>query len=452
MRATGGPEVSADIGDNALGGPDMQPVVKLRPGDGARSSVVATWFAPDGTAVPRFLSTSGCIVPAEGFSTPVTAPAIVISPVASERLAADTRALRLLLGELAYLIVIPQDTISNAWAMRVLDSGADDVALSPDGSAFELCLARAKSALRQRQRAWADHMAAVVERDFWQACIDNLPSPIFFKNSNFVYVGCNNAFAEFLGHPVERIIGSTVEEIAPPALATAYTEADKQLVRDGGTQVYDGKVRAADGSLRDVSYYKAVIVDANGNARGIAGSMLDITERKRLEAKLIDAAERDPLTNLYNRRQFFSYAEEIEAQAATTGMSVSVAVIDIDHFKSFNDRWGHAEGDRILCEVARLLEDAVGEHSFLARAGGEEFFAIFPHVRGQEAIEIAESCRRFLFEAGLGSERGVHAPSISIGVAEWHIEAETLWEAVKRADHALYDAKLTGRDRVSFAG
>lgn len=452
MGATGGAALSAGIGDNAWRGPNMHPVEKLRGDDGARPSDTVHWYSLADAPAPEWLSASACIAHANSVTAPINAPAIFLAPVASERIVADTKALREKLGELACLIVIPQTVLSEAWAARVLDCGADDVLLSHSRSAFEVCLARAKNVLRQRQRALAEQATVVMERDFLQACIDNLPSPIFFKNSNFVYVGCNNAFAEYIGMPVEQIIGRRVRDIAPEAYAVAYTAADELLLRDGGTQVYDGKVRLGDGSMRDVSHHKAAITDAGGKIRGIAGCMLDITERKRLEAKLIDAAERDPLTNAYNRRKFFAFAESIENQAMKTGMPVSLAVIDIDHFKTFNDRWGHAEGDRILCDVARLLEEAIGKENFLARAGGEEFFAVFPDVKGAVAMEIAETCRCILAEAQLGIERGAHAPSISIGVAEWQIATEALWDAVKRADGALYDAKLNGRNRVSFAG
>ncbi|MDI7861114.1 diguanylate cyclase [Rhizobiaceae bacterium n13] len=419
---------------------------------GSRSLATIRWFALDGRGVPDFLAASGHDIGVCDVALPSETPLIIASSIRPQRIVADTMAIREAIGEIAYLIVVPEGPVSEAWSVRALECGADDILLSDPLSGVSLCLARARIAVRKRRQALVERATAELERDYLQGCIDSLPTPIFFKNSNFVYVGCNNAFAEYIGRPVEEIIGRNVHDIAPEAFANAYSAADVRLLSSGGTSVHDDKIKLADGGVRDVSYHKAAITDAHGNVRGIAGCMLDITERKRLEAKLIDAAERDPLTNAYNRRKFFAFAQRLEAKTLRSGMPVSLAVIDIDHFKAVNDRWGHAEGDRILCDVARILEDAIGKDNFLARAGGEEFFAIFPNTTGAAAVELADKVRLTLAEAKLGGELGVETPTVSIGISEWRIRQESLWDAVKRADGVLYDAKHSGRDRVHFAG
>ncbi len=116
--------------------------------------------------------------------------------------------------------------------------------------------------------------------------INSIPNPIFYKDINLCYAGCNNAFVEYLGIPKERIIGSTVYDVAPPDLAVIYDKADKNLISSGMPQQYEAIVKYADGSMRSVMFSKSVVVDADGKKAGIVGVMLDITERKQTEDAL----------------------------------------------------------------------------------------------------------------------------------------------------------------------
>ncbi|HKL48388.1 MAG TPA: PAS domain S-box protein [Desulfuromonadales bacterium] len=119
-----------------------------------------------------------------------------------------------------------------------------------------------------------------------QTILDTIPAPIFYKDRNGVYTGCNRAFESFIGYSKDKIVGSTVYEVAPPDLAATYHRADLKLIEDGGFQVYEARVQYADGSRHDVIFNKAVTRDARGSASGLVGAMLDITDRKRTEEAL----------------------------------------------------------------------------------------------------------------------------------------------------------------------
>jgi diguanylate cyclase (GGDEF)-like protein len=128
---------------------------------------------------------------------------------------------------------------------------------------------------------------------------------------------------------------------------------------------------------------------------------------------------------------------------------VSLAMVDIDHFKKFNDTYGHQVGDRVLRSVAGVLHDAVRNMDIVARYGGEEFALVFPETQKKDAMAIAERLRQSVSEIPISEETGDDAKiTISLGVATFPGDAEDMRELVNRADVALYEAKNSGRNRV----
>ncbi|HET9552940.1 MAG TPA: ATP-binding protein [Anaeromyxobacteraceae bacterium] len=124
-----------------------------------------------------------------------------------------------------------------------------------------------------------------------QAVLDAIPAPIFFKDADGVYLGCNTAFERYLGKTRREIIGARVFGVAPPDLAAAYRKADLALLESGGVQIYENEVQYADGGRHQVIFQKAVFRDADGKVAGLAGTMLDVTAQRRAEAELRQALE-----------------------------------------------------------------------------------------------------------------------------------------------------------------
>ncbi len=177
------------------------------------------------------------------------------------------------------------------------------------------------------------------------------------------------------------------------------------------------------------------------------GKLLRDLERSR--AALRHLAQVDALTGLANRGYFFRRAEQLLHPNATRAWPLSALMIDVDRFKSINDEGGHAVGDQVLGEVARVLERNLRAGDFVARYGGEEFAAMLPTTDRTTAMGIAERMRLAVAEDQLLQQLAQRVVTISIGVAET-LDEVPVDAVMLAADRALYTAKAEGRNRCSF--
>jgi diguanylate cyclase (GGDEF)-like protein len=180
-----------------------------------------------------------------------------------------------------------------------------------------------------------------------------------------------------------------------------------------------------------------------------------------------DALERDGLTGLAARRSFEERWREESEQAAERKGTVSLGFIDIDLFKHYNDAFGHQAGDTVIRNVAEIARLTVGDAGLAARYGGEEFAVLLPGMEKEQAFLLVERIRAAVesrsIEAGAeaGSRLGPGGGSgasgsparvtVSGGVAAFPTDARTRSEVIRKADHALYRAKATGRNKVCIA-
>jgi diguanylate cyclase (GGDEF)-like protein/PAS domain S-box-containing protein len=173
----------------------------------------------------------------------------------------------------------------------------------------------------------------------------------------------------------------------------------------------------------------------------------EIQAQKELEARLRDAAIRDPLTGLHNRRHFFEVLGTELERSRRYGHPLSLAILDADHFKEKNDRYGHLVGDELLKAFARKAASELRQSDLVARFGGEELVALFPETHLDAAFAVTDRIRRRLDETKLTTDAGQVHLTCSAGVVLWDGE-ESIAKLVDRADRALYAAKSAGRNRV----
>lgn len=215
----------------------------------------------------------------------------------------------------------------------------------------------------------------------------------------------------------------------------------------------------------------APIQDGRGNVRGCIVTFDNVTELERINRELTAAmreledsrtqiekqnedlrklATRDSLTGCLNRRAFHEQLEDLVVKARDAGRGLACIMTDIDHFKSFNDRFGHAVGDSVLQTVARFLFGGLRENDLLCRYGGEEFCIILPDVPLEVAQTIAERLRSSIETRTAMGIRSAQTPKVtsSFGIAGLTPEIRNPSELIDRADKALYAAKKAGRNCV----
>jgi len=188
-------------------------------------------------------------------------------------------------------------------------------------------------------------------------------------------------------------------------------------------------------------------IDFDGAPALLAG-ITDVTPQKHLEEKLREMAMQDELTGLYNRRHFEELAEAEMARARRTGAPLSLAMLDIDHFKAVNDAFGHPVGDSALKEVARAMRETLRTSDVPARLGGEEFVVLLTGTTLEGAVAVTERLRERVGRSEVKADKArVARFTVSAGVAEL-APGERIDSLLKRADEALYRAKEEGRNRT----
>ena len=178
--------------------------------------------------------------------------------------------------------------------------------------------------------------------------------------------------------------------------------------------------------------------------RDLAMMVMDEMELRRL-------ASVDPLTGALNRRHFMELAERERQRALRYDTPLSLFMMDIDHFKSINDRYGHATGDTVLKQLIQVSRDTLREPDIISRFGGEEFSVLLPHTDISGALKVAERLRRNISRTAVLSDTQQLNATISLGVSTWHAHTDSLEDVLEKADRAMYEAKHSGRNCVKCA-
>jgi len=168
----------------------------------------------------------------------------------------------------------------------------------------------------------------------------------------------------------------------------------------------------------------------------------------RLIADVYQMASRDALTGVLNRRRIEEEAVRLRARCMRTGETLAIMMIDIDFFKSINDRYGHPVGDKVLCAVADIAQKSIRAEDYFARYGGEEFCMLLTSTNENEALDLAERLRLAFAEFTLTVGKERLNITVSIGVADSSLIGLEFSDLVAAADKALYCAKESGRNRV----
>jgi|GEM_PF-633027 len=201
---------------------------------------------------------------------------------------------------------------------------------------------------------------------------------------------------------------------------------------------------------REIAFSQVIIAHKNpdGTVKNFSTIGRDITEQKRFETQIMHMANRDPLTNLLNRRRFHEELEGWLAQTRRFGIKGALLFLDIDNFKYINDSLGHQAGDKLLVAIAGLLRERLRDTDILARPGGDEFAIILPHADVGLAESVANHIRELVQYHTSVEENYPPGITVSIGIAMFPGHGDTVEALLSYADLAMYRAKEEGRNRV----
>ena len=307
-----------------------------------------------------------------------------------------------------------------------------EVLLTPlAGSSFTLATVRDIS---ERARIESDlaHFAAIVEGS---------NDAIFAVAADGTVVSWNAAAERLYGYGAEEVVGKRVLSLAGPGQDDALASAIERAMAGEATVGREAVQVRKDGVLLDVSFTVSTVRDRQGKVAGASVVARDISELVRYREQLRYIADHDPLTGAQCRRSFERDLSEQVGRAKRYGERAAVLVIDVDDFKSVNDRFGHPAGDAVLRSVADALRQRLRKTDTVARLGGDEFGALIPYAGADEAAIVAADLRQAVaaISAGQGPLAKVRL-SISIGVAL--IDGSTSPSDVfLAADRAMYEDK-----------
>jgi two-component system cell cycle response regulator len=280
------------------------------------------------------------------------------------------------------------------------------------------------------------------------AALRSIREPISRRIADFCCLQANSMIAQFLEQDAETLVGQ-------PILKTLLAQLNLECFSRFVAVVEQGEVLKLDFSCdreRFRGWYHLIAVKLGD---GFSLTIRNITEQKRLELELERQACLDSLTGVANRRHFDRCLSSAWRRCACEGQPLSLIICDVDYFKRYNDTYGHQAGDNCLVRVARILDVMVqGSSGLVARYGGEEFAIVLAHIPLEEASKIAESLCTAVKQLEIphrASEAGSYI-TISVGVASLVPTAGDFPDrAIAAADHALYEAKAKGRDRVAIS-
>jgi diguanylate cyclase (GGDEF)-like protein/PAS domain S-box-containing protein len=291
-----------------------------------------------------------------------------------------------------------------------------------------------------------------VDRQKFRAIFDHVRDyAIYTITIDGIIEEWNQSIQRYAGWLAEDVQGRSIEMFLPPddpnrpRAALVLAEAK----RIGSAEVEGWRLKR-DGSRLWANSVITALPDESGAVRGFVVVSRDITERKRLEDHTKELAAIDPLTGAYNRRKGDELLAVEFGRLARYRRPFAVLMMDIDHFKSVNDRFGHAAGDAVLCALVQTCRNALRSIDMVMRWGGEEFLVVLPDTDATQATSTAERLRAAVAAMEVAPPGDpIIRFTVSIGVALPTSDIPS--ELLSRSDEALYAAKAGGRNQVVLA-
>ena len=260
----------------------------------------------------------------------------------------------------------------------------------------------------------------------------------------------NKTEADWLGYPKSELIGKRYEHFISDKSRNKFLHESSSFFKNGYAKDLEFELVRKDRSIIPVAISASLLRDDSGNAIMSRSIVFDIRERKVFEQQLLELSTKDVLTGLSNRRHFYELASQSINLCERENTTLALAIVDIDHFKSINDKYGHYVGDIALKAVSEKMKSFLRCGDIVARIGGEEFAIILPKLDIHSAQSVLNRLRESIgtLTVQTPDDEVIHI-SVSIGVTEKQRLEMDIDSMISRADIALYHSKSAGRNRVS---
>jgi diguanylate cyclase (GGDEF)-like protein/PAS domain S-box-containing protein len=277
----------------------------------------------------------------------------------------------------------------------------------------------------------------------------------FEKNSSVILfidpftgdiIEANDSAVMYYGYSKEKLVGMSMNSINTLSVERLTEERQKALLENSNCFIYQHIL--ASGEVRDVEVHITPVENAGRSL--LLAIVHDITERKQLEQKLKDISIRDPLTCIFNRRYIFERLDAIFSEYLRDNNTFSILIIDLDHFKNINDKYGHQTGDFILVELTKIIKNHLRPYDLFGRYGGEEFIIIFINTNKNQIINKIESLLNLVRSKKFIYKENEIQITFSGGISdssEFDKDIISIEKIIETADTRLYNAKKTGRNK-----
>jgi diguanylate cyclase (GGDEF)-like protein/PAS domain S-box-containing protein len=284
-------------------------------------------------------------------------------------------------------------------------------------------------------------------QSLYRALADNPAYGICRCDAEGKFLAANRAFLTMLGydHIEELLAANRASEIVlDVGYATQFAGTGLEPVRPQPIEV---EWKRKDGTILQARLSGRDAFDANGHFNGCEIIAVDITEQHALEEKLRKQAGSDSLTGLANHRRLFEALHAEIARSKRTGREFSILLLDLDKLKNINDEFGHLAGDQALCRLARIMKDCCRSMDTAARHGGDEFAVVLPETNKAAAALVGQRICDLL-------AKDIEGPliSVSVGIASYPSDSDSIGILLQSADRQLYVMKSTGILSAEYLG
>ncbi|HET6894020.1 MAG TPA: EAL domain-containing protein [Candidatus Baltobacteraceae bacterium] len=282
--------------------------------------------------------------------------------------------------------------------------------------------------------------------DFLKNILETISDAVFALDTGGKFTLANKRLSQMTGYRHHELIGMPFAKLFPGDTAFDVQRVLASLVSETGKEKrFEAHISHADGHQRIITCSLLPLKEGD-RVIGIAGTAVDITERKAAEQRIEHLAYHDPLTNLPNRRLLNDRLTMAMSQAQRDGRMVAVLFVDLDRFKSINDSLGHRTGDAVLQELGTRLRAAVRSGDTVARMGGDEFVFLLPSIdRVDEAVTVARKVLDAVRQP-FNIEGREFVVTASIGMSFFPNHARDAETLIKQADTALFESKRRASD------